>query len=160
MPNVMILFVLSMMINLLYCTKNLFKQSLGSLEFKFKSLRRFYSIVCELSEYFTRNAQGLNYRLTFCVVNSCYCNYKVVNHTKIAKQLFPKETLIRPNYIFSYYILIFFILCILLSKEILLITEITPQNVKKMLLYLAILKKHFSMCEGENLATLDIFITK
>ena len=48
----------------------------------------------------------------------------------------------------------------LLSKEILLITKITPQNVKKMLLYLAILKKHFSMCQGENLATLGIFTTK
>ena len=43
---------------------------------------------------------------------------------------FPKEILIRANYIFPHYILISFIHCILLSEGILLIPNITPQNTK------------------------------
>ena len=59
---------------------------------------------------------------------------------KIAKQFFPKENLIRPNYIFPYYILNLFIYCMLLSKEILL----SKEKCKKCL---AILKNNFT-CGG------------
>lgn len=60
-------------------------------------------------------------------VNSIYC--KVVNQ-KLWSRFFPKEILICPNHIFPHYILISFIHCMLLSKEILLISKTTPQNAK------------------------------
>ena len=39
-----------------------------------------------------------------CEVSSGYCNCKVVNHTKNAKQFFPKGNLVCPHYIFPHYI--------------------------------------------------------
>ena len=65
-----------------------------------------------------------------CRVNSSFYNYKFVNHTKIVNCFFSKENVIRLNYIFPHYILILLIYCILLSKEILLIPKIAPQNAK------------------------------
>ena len=61
---------------------------------------------------------------------SPHCDCKVVNHTKITKHFFPKENLICPDYIFPFYTLSLFIHCILLSREILVVTKITPQNTK------------------------------
>ena len=101
----------------------------------------FCTIDCELCEYCTLNAQGSNYRFTFCEVISSYFYCIVVNHTKIAMQCFPKEPLIRPNYIFSCYIHILFIHCILLSKDILLIIKVTPQNVKNVSQFAIFAKK-------------------
>ena len=49
---------------------------------------------------------------------------------------FPKENLNRPNYIFPHHILILFIHCILLSREILHIPKITPPNGKNALRFL------------------------
>ena len=77
--------------------------------------------------------QGSNYRIALCRVNSSFYDYKFVNHTKIANLFFPKENVIRLNYIFPHYILILFIYCILLSREILLIPKIAPQNAKNTL---------------------------
>ena len=87
--------------------------------------------------------------ITLHFANSSYCDCEVVNYTKIAKQFFPKENSIRPNYIGPYYILILFIHYILLSKEILLLTKITPQNIKNASQFL----KNISTC-GEVKALL------
>ena len=40
-------------------------------------------------------------------MNSSYCDCKVGNHLKIAKQFYPKENLIRPNYILPHYTLFY-----------------------------------------------------
>ena len=48
----------------------------------------------------------------------------------------------------------------LLSKEILLIPKITPQNAKNALQFLNIYKKHFCLQQGKSLTTLSIFIVK
>ena len=90
-------------------------------------------------------------------MNCSYYECKVVNHMKIGQQFFPKENLIRPNYIFPHYILILFIHCILLSKEILLIPTITTKNAKNASQFL---KKHFHLRWGKSLITLGIFIVK
>ena len=55
---------------------------------------------------------------------------------KLRSSFFPKENLIRPNYIFPNHILILFIHCILLSREILHIPKITPPNGKSALQFL------------------------
>ena len=53
-----------------------------------------------------------------CKVNCSYCDCKFVNHTKKNEKLFfPKESLIHPHQIFSHYIHILFMHCILLSKK-------------------------------------------
>ena len=70
------------------------------------------------------------------------------------------KNLIRPNYIFPHYILTSFIHCILLSKEILLILKITPQNEKNAAQFLYIYKKHFRLWRGKSLTMLGIFIAK
>ena len=95
-----------------------------------------------------------------CEVNSSYCNCKLVNHMKIVKQFFSQGKLICTNYIFPHYILISFIHCILLSKEILFVPKITPQNAKNALQFLNIFKKHFCLWQGKSLTTLSIFIAK
>ena len=76
---------------------------------------------------------------------------------KIAKQFFPNKNLICPNYVSPHYILILFMHCPLLSKEILLIPKIAPPNLKNALQFL---KKHFRLQWGRSLATLGIFIAK
>ena len=81
-----------------------------------------------------------------------YCNCKIVNNTKTAKQVLPKENLIRPH-IFRRYIHILFIHCILLSNEILLITKFTSQNAKKCF---AILKKN-CLRRTKSVSKLGIF---
>ena len=86
---------------------------------------------------------------------SPHCDFKVVNHTKITKHFFPKENLICPDCIFPLYILSLFIHCILLSREILLIPKIIPQNTKSASQFF---KKN--MWWGKSLTTLDIFIVK
>ena len=65
-----------------------------------------------------------------CRVSSSFYDYKFVNHTKIANRFFSKENVIRLNYIFPLYILILFIYCILLSRDISIIPKIAPQNAK------------------------------
>ena len=70
------------------------------------------------------------------------------------------KNLIRPNYIFPHYILTSFIHCILLSKEILLILKITPQNEKNASQFLYIYKKYFRLWRGKSLTTLGVFIAK
>ena len=66
---------------------------------------------------------------TNCGVNSSYCSFKVVNHTKNVKQFFPQQKFNSSTLYFSisylHYIHILFIHCRLLSKEILLIPKIT-----------------------------------
>ena len=66
----------------------------------------------------------------------CDCNVYIIQ--KLKSSFFPKKNLICANYTFSHYVLILFIHCILLSKEILLIPKITPQNGKNALQFLNI----------------------
>ena len=47
------------------------------------------------------------------------------------KSFFPKKNMIHPHYTYPHKIHILFSHCILLSKEILPIPKITPQNAKK-----------------------------
>ena len=68
-----------------------------------------------------------------CEANSSYCNFKVVNGTEIVKQFFSQGKFISSKLYFPNHILILFVHCILLSKEILLILKITPKHAKKFL---------------------------
>ena len=80
-----------------------------------------------------------------CEVNFSYCDCKVVNHTKNAKQFCPKENLIHLDHTVPHYILILFIHWMLLLAEILLIVKITLQNAKNALQFL---KKKLSPAAG------------
>ena len=72
----------------------------------------------------------IDLRFANCEVNSGYCNWKVGNDWKNAKQIFSLENLTYTPYIFPHYIHILLFHCILSSKEILLIPKITSQNAK------------------------------
>ena len=108
---------------------------------------------------------------TSCKVNSSYCEYKVVNHTKIEKHFFSERKFNSSKWYFPtlypysiiFYILLFY--CILLYsifyysiiKKILFIPKITLQNAKNASQFL---KKRFCLWQGESLAMLGIFIVK
>ena len=64
--------------------------------------------------------------------------------------------LIRLHFIFLYYNHILFIHCMLLSKEVLLITKITSQNAKNALQFF----RKNSPAKGKSLATLGVFNAK
>ena len=92
----------------------------------------FCTIDCELCEYCTLNAQGSNYRFTFCEVISSYFYCIVVNHTKIAMQCFPKESTYNQSYTTKW-------------KKCFSICNICKKNCLR---------------QCKNLATFDIFIAK
>ena len=79
---------------------------------------------------------------------------------KLRCSFFPKENLIRRSYIFPHYVRILFIHSILLSKELLHIPQITPQNAKNTSQFLNIFKKDFRLWRDKRLTTLGILITK
>ena len=88
-------------------------------------------------------------------MNSGYYDCKVVNDMKIAKQFYLKENLIRPNYIFPYYIFIFIHpLHTIIKRNI----ACTKNYVKKCKKCFAILKKHFHLWWGKKIIILGIFI--
>ena len=93
-------------------------------------------------------------------VNSCYCDCKVLNHTKYAKLFFSQRKFNSSTLYFSTlhrnYILILFIDCILILKEILHIPKITSQDEKSALQFL----KKTNLQQAKSLATLGIFIAQ
>ena len=84
---------------------------------------------CKYNMYFRIRIITLHF--ANCKVNSNCSDCIVVNHTKLVKQFFPKGKFNLSNYIFPHNILNWFIHCTLLSKEILLISQITPKMQKK-----------------------------
>ena len=84
---------------------------------------------CKYNMYF--RIRIITFHFANCKVNSNCSDCIVVNHTKMVKQFFPKRKFNLSNYIFPHNILNWFIHCTLLSKEILLISQITPKMQKK-----------------------------
>ena len=107
---------------------SLWSRSFNLFSYIFNCIVSFYSRVRIIGSHFAN-----------CEVNSSYCNCKVVNGTKIAKQFFSQGKFSLSKLYFPHHILVLFIHCILLSKEIMLILKIT---------------------RVKSLATLGIFITK
>ena len=86
-------------------------------------------------------------------MNSSYCNCKVVDHAKIAKEFFPKETLIR----FTLYLYFICPLHTIIKRN----DGYNQNYTTKCKKCFAILKKkHFCLWQGKNLATLGKFIAK
>ena len=86
--------------------------------------------------------QIIAFHFTNCEVNSSYCNCNAVNHTRKAKQFLSQGKFNSSTLYFStlhpHYILILFLNCMLLPKEILLIPKIALQCAKGALQFLKI----------------------
>ena len=93
---------------------SLWSRSFNLFSYIFNCIVSFYSRVRIIGSHFAN-----------CKVNSSYCNCKVVNGTKIAKQFFSQGKFSLSKLYFPHHILVLFIHCILLSKEIMLIPKIT-----------------------------------
>ena len=95
-----------------------------------------------------------------CKVNSSYCDCKLVNNTKIAKQLFSKGKFNSLELYFSALYPYFIHPLHIIIKRNIFIPKITPQNAKKASQFLNIFKKHFWLWRGKSLTTLGLFIAK
>ena len=116
--------------------------------------------ICERNKNNNIRVQIIAFHFTNCEVNSSYCNCNAVNHTRKAKQFLSKGKFNSSTLYFStlhpHYILILFLNCMLLPKEILLITKIALQCAKGALQFLKI----FYLQQAKSLVTLGMFIAK
>ena len=92
-----------------------------------------------------------------CKVNSNYCDYKIVNHTKIAKQFFSQGKFNSFKLYFSKLYPYFIHPLHTIIKRNTTYIQNYPKKCKKCL---AFLKRHFRLRRGKSPATLGIFIAK
>ena len=100
--------------------------------------------ITTLLVFFLYRVWIISSHFTNCKVSSSYCDCKVVNHTKIAKQFLTQRKFNSYKLYFSSLYPYFIHHCTLLSKEILLIPKTTPQNPKNASQFL----KYLLTCSG------------
>ena len=104
----------------------------------------FRLLILNVFQWSNSRVQIITLHFANCKVNSSYCNCRVVNHTKIAKQFFSKAKFNLSKLYFSTLYPYFIHPLHTIIKRNVGYTQITPQNVKKCFAILKHLQKALS----------------